>query len=116
MKLLKKSQIVYLAPRIASLLFVLFLSLFALDVFGEYSGWEIIVALLIHLIPSIVLLLVIIIAWRHDLVGAIAFFAFAVFYVLAVGFDRHWSWYAGISGPLTFVGLLFLLSWRKKKR
>jgi len=45
----------------------------------------------------------------------IIFLGLAVFYVLAIGFNRPWSWYAGISGPAVLVGILFLLSWFKKR-
>jgi hypothetical protein len=107
-------KIIYWLPRILSIAFVLFLSLFSLDVFSEYGGWNVVLPLLIHLVPSFVLLGVIIISWKHDLVGAIAFLGFAVFYVFAVGLDRPWSWYAGISCPSAVVGILFLLSWLQK--
>jgi len=110
-----KNKIIYWSPRILSICFVLFLSLFALDVFNEYSGWKIIPALLIHLLPSLVLLALVIIAWKYDLVGMAVFFIAAISYVLAVGFHHHWSWYASISGPAVVIGVLFLLSWRQKK-
>jgi len=113
---MKKAKIIYWLPRILSLCFVLFLSLFALDIFSEYKGWESILGFLIHLIPSFVLLVIAIISWEYDLVGAIAFLGSAVFYVLMVGFGRPWSWYAGISGPATLVGILFLISWWQKRK
>ncbi len=108
-------RIIHWLPRILGVGFILFLSLFALDVFGEYSGWNVIPALLIHLLPSFVLLGIIIIAWKHDLVGAVVFLAFAVFYIWMAGLGRPWSWYAGISGPAAFVGILFLMSWFQKR-
>lgn len=110
-----KRKIIHWLPRILSMAFVLFLSLFALDVFGEYTGWELVLALFMHLLPSLVLLGVIVISWKHDLAGAVVFFGFAVFYVFAVGFDRPWSWYAGISCPAAIVGILFLFNWFQKK-
>lgn len=110
------NKIIYWSPRILSLAFVLFLSLFALDVFSEYSGWESVLAFLIHLLPSLVLLGITIIAWKHDLAGTIAFFGFAALYVFLAGFDRPWSWYALISSPATIVGILFLMSWLQKKK
>ncbi|MDD5290752.1 MAG: hypothetical protein PHZ04_01420 [Patescibacteria group bacterium] len=113
---MKKEKIIYWLPRILSLCFVVFLSLFALDVFGENTGWQAILGFLIHLIPSFVLLVIAIISWKYDLVGVIAFLGAAAFYVLMVGFGRHWSWYAGISGPAALVGLLFLLSWWQKRK
>jgi len=113
---MKSIKTIHWLPRILSIAFVLFLSLFALDVFGEYSGWQAVLGFLIHLLPSFVLLAVILIAWKYDLVGAIAFLASAAFYVFMVGLDRPWSWYAGISGPAAVVGILFLLSWLQKRK
>lgn len=110
------SRIVYWLPRILSIAFVLFISLFALDVFGEYSGWDLVVALLMHLLPSLVLLVVMLIAWKYDWVGALVFAGFALWYVIIVGFDRPWSWYAGISGPALLVGVLYFLSWLQKRK
>lgn len=108
--------IIFWLPRIASIAFTLFLSLFALDVFSENTGWEVILALLVHLIPSFVLLIVTIVAWKYDLVGAVAFLGVSIGYVLMVGFDRPWSWYAGISGPALVVGVLYVLSWLQKRK
>lgn len=113
---MNKRKLVYWLPRVLSIFFVLFLSLFALDVFGEYSGWELALALFIHLIPSIALLGVVAVSWKHDLVGAIIFFAFAVFYIQAAGLGRPWTWYAFISGPAFIVAILFFISWIFKKR
>lgn len=107
---------IYWLPRILSLAFVTFLSLFALDVFGQYTGWPLMVALLIHLVPSFILLAIILIAWKYELVGAIVFLLAAIGYVLMVGLNRPWSWYTGISGPALIVSILFFIAWRKKNK
>jgi len=112
-------KFIYWSPRILSILFVIFLSLFALDVFGEFSGWDLVVALFMHLIPSFVLLLVILIAWRRDLVGAFVFIAGGFFYIWVAGLNRPISWYLAISGPAFLVGILFAINWilnRKKDK
>jgi len=109
-------KIIYWLPRILSLLFVAFLSLFALDVFSEYSGWAVVLPLAIHLIPSLVLFVAVLVAWKYDWVGATIFIGFAAFYVYTAGFNRPWSWYASISGPSAIVGILFILSWIQKYR
>ncbi len=111
-----KNKFLYWLPRILSIAFVLFLSLFALDVFEGSSGWQAVLGFLIHLLPSFILLAVILIAWKYDLVGAVAFLASAVLYVFMVGFDRPWSWYACISGPAAIVGILYMLNWFQKKK
>jgi len=103
-------------PRILSLLFIGFVSIFAFDVFGEYEGWELAAALFIHFLPSLGLLAATVIAWRDDLFGAFAFFAFAAWYVWWAGLDRPLSWYLLIAVPATIVGILYLLNWLLKQR
>lgn len=104
------------APRSLSLAFVAFLSIFALDVFTGPFEWMMLVGFAIHLIPSFALLALTAVAWRFPLVGTVAFIGFAVFYVWMVGFDRPWSWYAGISLPSLVVGLLYLADWWRSRK
>lgn len=105
------NRILYWTPRIASLLFVAFISLFALDVFGAYQGWELATALFMHLLPSFVLLVAILVAWRYDLFGGFAFLALTAWYAWTVGPERNWSWYLSIAAPAAVVGSLYLLHW-----
>lgn len=116
MKFIRKTSLLFWLPRILSSVFVVFLSLFALDVFNEYSGPAAVTPFLINLIPALILLLVVIVSWRHELVGVLAFLAFSFIYVSNVGLDKHWSWYVAIPLPSAIVSILFLLSWIKKKR
>lgn len=113
---MEKTKIVVWLPRVLGIVFVLFLSLFATDVFNEYSGWEAAGGFLIHLIPSFVLLAIVAVAWKWELFGAAAFFAGAVFYVYVAGFDRPWTWYAFISGPALVVAALYLAAWFVKRK
>lgn len=100
-------RILFFAPRVLCILFTLFLSVFALDVFSEdYSFREAILALLRHLVPTYLVVIVLVIAWRWERVGAILFAALALFFLIASGGS---SWI--ISGPLFLVGVLFLLNW-----
>lgn len=110
------TKIIHWLPRVLGIAFILFLSLFALDVFEEFAGWVSVLAFLIHLIPSFILLAVVAIAWKYEWVGAAAFLGFAVFYVIMVGLDRPWSWYVAISAPSALVGILFFISWLQKRR
>ena len=55
------------APRALSIVFVAFLSLFAMDVFSEHLGlWRTALALTMHLIPSFVLIAALILANTGD--------------------------------------------------
>jgi hypothetical protein len=109
------NRLLYWSPRALSLLFVGFLSLFAFDVFEDNKGWSLVLALLIHLLPSLVLLAVTIVAWKHEIVGTIVFWGFSIWYVLMVGFERHWTWYIFIACPTTLIGSLYFVNWRKHK-
>lgn len=108
-------KLIYYAPRILSIGFVAFISIFALDVFAEHSGFEVILPLIMHLLPSIILLIVALVAWKYELVGAIIFLGFALLYVMDVGFTRPLSWYLAIIFPALLVGILYLISWIQKR-
>jgi len=100
-------RVLFWIPRVLCILFAMFLSMFALDVFSEGYGFgETILALLIHLVPTSIVVIALVIAWRREWVGAILFIALALFYLVT---SRGESWI--ISGPLFLVGLLFVFNW-----
>jgi hypothetical protein len=118
----QNSKFIYWTPRILSIIFILFLALFSLDVFdGKYGFWGTVLALLIHNIPSLVLLGILIISWKYEIVGGVAFI-FAGFLYIGLLFIKpqfEWymlSWSLIIAGPAFFIGILFLIGWRKKKK
>lgn len=105
------------APRVLTLLFALFLSLFAIDVFSEAGSLtEILVGLASHLVPTFIVVAVLVLAWRWEWVGAIAFAGLAVAYVVVMWGRFPWVTYATVSGPLLLVSVLFFLSWRQRIR
>ncbi len=59
-----KNKILYWTPRVLGILFAVFISIFALDVFGEYGFPEVLVALFMHLIPTFLVVGVLLIAWK----------------------------------------------------
>jgi hypothetical protein len=120
----KSNKFIYWTPRILSILFILFLAMFSLDVITpEASFGDIVLGLLIHNIPVFILIIILIIAWKKEIVGAIAFFiagmvytAFTIFNLIK---DFHWyylSWILTIAGPAFLIGILFLISWKRKKK
>ena len=105
-------RLLFWTPRVLCILFAVFVSLFALDVVGEgYGFWGTILALLMHLIPTGVILIVLAISWRWEWVGGILFIALGVLYLVISWGRLHWSAYLVISGPLFLVGVLFLINW-----
>jgi len=107
-------RLLFWTPRILTVLFAGFLALFALDVFGEHYGfWETILALFMHLLPSTILLIVIlIVSWRREWIAGALFCALAALYIVFFWGRFPWYTYAAISGPLLLMGILFFLNWR----
>ena len=118
----KFSKFVYWAPRIFSIIFLLFLAIFSLDVFDMKLGfWGTVLGLLMHNIPVFVLAAVLWISWRHEIVGGIAFIIAGLLYIASLFFTRQFQWYMLawipiIAGPAFFIGILFLIGWKKKAR
>lgn len=80
------AKTIHWAPRIAALLIIFFVGLFSLDVFGTGApALEVLVGFLMHNLPSIVMLVLLIVAWKRPVVGFVAFLiAAAAFTVLFV--------------------------------
>jgi hypothetical protein len=103
-------------PRILCLLFAALISLFALDVFdGSHGFWPTALALIMHLIPTAILLVVLAVAWRWEWVGAVVFPGLGLLYIGMAWGRFPWSVYALITGPLVLLGILFWAAWRLKK-
>lgn len=119
----KPNKFIYWIPRILSIIFILFLALFSLDVFDTGLGfWGTTAAFLIHNIPSFVLTAILIISWKREIVGGIAFILAGLLYsaltlktAITNGFEWYYlAWIAQIACPAFLVGILFLIGWRKK--
>jgi hypothetical protein len=111
-------RLLFWMPRILCILFAVFVSLFSFDVFGEgYSFWKTILALLMHLIPTGIILVVLAVSWRWEWVGAIIFSALGVLYIVMFWGRFKWHVYLlPISVPLFLVGFLFLINWLYRKQ
>jgi hypothetical protein len=117
---------IFWTPRILSIIFILFLALFSLDVFDGNPGfWGIVLGLFMHNIPSILLLIVLLISWRHEIVGGLVFILAGLLYIAILlitilttiphpGYMLFWSLL--IAGPAFFIGILFLIGWFRKRK
>jgi hypothetical protein len=106
-------QLLYWAPRALCIIFALFTSIFALDVFDQRLGfWETADALFMHLIPTFLIFVLLAVSWRWEWIGGVFFIGMAVLYVVTM-WDRSMIWwvYVLIAGPLTLIGILFLINW-----
>lgn len=118
----KVSKFIYWTPRVLSISFIIFLSLFSLDVISSgLTAKEIIIGLFMHNIPSLVLLILLIISWKYEIVGGIAFLLAGILYIIfashaAITWYMALSWSLIIAGPAFFIGILFMINWSKKKQ
>ena len=105
-------RLLFWTPRVLCIAFALFISLFALDVFSEgYNFWKTVLALMIHLTPTVVIVAVLAVSWRWEWVGGILFILFGAFCIVEVWGRFPWVTYLVISGPLFLIGVLFLINW-----
>lgn len=110
----KLPRVLYWTPRVVSIMFIAFISLFALDVFGGIEPWWAqVIGFFIHLVPTFVLILGLLIAWRWEWFGATAFIGFGIWYVVFFS-DQHWSAQLLLGGLPALIGLLWLANWLKK--
>jgi hypothetical protein len=110
-------RLLYWLPRVLGILFAVFLSLFAFDVFGEgYSFWETVWALLMHLVPTAIVVLILVLAWRWEWIGGVLFPLLGVLYIVVFWDESDWLSYLTLSGPLLLIGGLFWINWRLRTR
>ena len=114
----------YWTPRGLAILFILFLAMFSLDVFdGNYGFWGTVVGLFMHNIPSLILLALLIVAWKREIVGAIAFGAGGLLYIgtiVATAINNQFEWYMLswcliIAGPAFVIAVLFYMNWKRRQ-
>jgi len=120
------SKSLYWAPRILSIIFLLFLAMFSLDVFETgLTAWQTAVGLFMHNIPVFILAIVLWISWKHEIVGGIVYILAGTSYIIltivrAATSQLPWyialSWSLTLAGPAFLVGILFLIGWFKKNK
>ena len=88
--------------RILLIIMILFFALFSLDVFEEGKDfWEIFADFLGHNIPSFVMIIILLIAWRNELIGGILL----MLGVLGFGIFLHFK----IDHVTNMLGIPFLI-------
>ena len=119
-------KIIHWLPRILCILAILFISMFALDAFESGpSIWQQIGAFFMHLIPSFILLLILIIAWKWEFIGGIIFTIIGLVtspLVFLHNYRMNQSVWMSlliillITIPFIIVGVLFIASHYRKKK
>lgn len=118
-------KIYHWLPRILAIIAILFISIFALDVFSSEDNFFIQIGdFIMHLIPSFILLIVLIYSWKRELSGGIIFMILGLGlspFVFSTNYNMNHSFWMSlgvimmITMPFFVIGLLFLISHFKKK-
>lgn len=103
------TRALYWLPRCFAIGYIIFLSLFSLDVFTGTSPLSVVLmGFLIHLIPSYILLIALIVAWKKETVGGVFFLFLAVAFTLFFQTYTEVGYFILISIPIFFIGFSFL--------
>lgn len=108
----KNLKYYYWIPRFTGLVFVLFLSSLAFDSITGYKSFYLMInSALAKLVPSLVLAIMLIIAWKEELLGGILFMLlFLVLFALIVSESPLLSDLI-FYGPIFIIGLFFLIDY-----
>lgn len=101
------TNLLHWTPRIIAIAAILFISMFALDVFEPGAPWpDIATALFMHLLPSFVLIAILAVAWRNEGIGGVLFLiaGLSPFFLLANPNRINLM----IGGPFLLAGAMFL--------
>jgi hypothetical protein len=117
-------KVIKWSPRVICILAILFVSMFAFDVFSPtLTLWQQILALLMQLIPSFILLGILIVAWRWEKIGGIILTILGIIFsvgVFMINYKRLHSIpkslgiVAIICLPFLIAGVLFIVSHKRK--
>ena len=119
-------KIFHWLPRILCILAILFISMFAMDSFSpDFTLWQNITAFVIHLVPSIILIALLIVAWKWELIGGVIFTIIGLGmspFIYSHNFRMDQSAGKGlvavllVTMPFIIVGILFIVSHLMKKK
>lgn len=98
-------------PRMVVALYAIFISLFALDAFSAGGTiWQKLGGFLMHLIPTAVTIIFLLVAWRHRMLGGLLFVIWGLVVTIHFGTHRTVPLFLTFSIPLLLSGFLFIFS------
>ncbi len=104
-------------PRTLTIVFIVFLSLFSLDVFTDEGALlPMIGGFLIHNIPSFLLIIVLIISWKRPFISGMAFALFGLLSTIFFHTIRNLFSFLFISLLSVIIGGLYLLCYLTPKK
>ena len=118
----KCQRIFYWIPRVAGIICAAFCFVLAFGVFAEedWTPLEKTIGFFMQLIPFLIMIILLLISWKWELIGGICYIILGIAITVYMILFRPEIWYNSffLSGPLFFVGLLFIMHYfifEKKK-
>ena len=106
----------HLAATSLGVLYAVTLLIFAADVFNhEQNIAQTFYDLLLHLIPTAVVLFIVVVAYKRPLIGAIVFLVLGLMYIITGWTSMHWTAHVLIAGPLLLLSALYITAWKSNK-
>lgn len=106
-----KKKFLYWSPRILAILAILLMMIFSIDCFEGGVAKDILICFVMHNIPALILLGVLIIAWKWELIGGILFVI--AFFTAGIFFKSFTSNTASliVIAPFLLIGILFIVNY-----
>lgn len=109
------NKTLYWLPRAIAILFILFISVFSLDVFsGSGTVMEKAGGFLIHNIPTIILILALVFSWKNEKKGGYLFILLGLLFAFYFHAYQRMDTFLMISFPAILTGALFIWSGDRK--
>lgn len=96
------NKFLFWSPKILAIIYILFITMFSFDSQG--------VGLIMHLIPTFLLLIILIFTWKRPISGGIIFLILGILFTLFFNTTRTVLTFFLISFPPILIGILLLLS------
>jgi hypothetical protein len=112
-----KRKILWWSPRILAILAILFMMMFSLDCFGENKTLKNqLICIFMHNIPALICVVVLIIAWKWELIGGILFIV--TFIAAGIFFGSFTDNFASliVISPFLVTGILFVIHFLPQKK
>ena len=105
-----------LAATSTGILYAFALLVFAADVFSKaQSVSQTLIDLVLHCIPTVIVLLLVVIAHQRPLMGSIIFAVNGIVYIITGWDNLHWTAHLLIAGPLMLISILYIISYKSNR-
>ncbi len=106
----------HLAATSLGVLYAVALLIFAADVFNhEQNIAQTFYDILLHLLPTAVVFIIVVVAYNRPLIGAIIYLGLGLIYIITGWASMHWTAHVLIAGPLLLLSALYITAWKSIK-